>query len=126
MHEIRERAYTVPSETIESIRMARVAQGVDAMDGVVFVDANGAQVEAADASYVLLTQDRFRELAAGRLLDAAMEHDRRAVAAELRDATMLKDMARALAPDPLGPAKLVKLGRKERRAEERRRRRGGR
>lgn len=123
MHETRERAYTVPSETIESIRMARVAQGVDAMDGVVFVDANGAQVEAADASYVLLTQDRFRELAAGRLLDAAMEHDRRVVAAELRDAAMLKDMARALAPDPLGP---VKLGRKERRAEERRRRRGGR
>lgn len=123
MHETRERAYTVPSETIESIRMARVAQGVEAMDGVVFVDANGAQVEAGDASYVLLTQDRFRELAAGRLLDAAMEHDRRVVAAELRDATMLKDMARALAPDPLGPAK---LGRRERRAEERRRRRGGR
>lgn len=123
MHETRERAYTVPSETIESIRMARVAQGVEATDGVVFVDANGAQVEAADASYVLLTQDRFRELAAGRLLDAAMEHDRRAVAAELRDATMLKDMARALVPNPLGP---VKLGRKERRAEERRRRRGGR
>lgn len=123
MHETRERAYTVPSETIESIRMARVAQGVEAMDGVVFVDANGAQVEAVDASYVLLTQDQFRELAAGRLLDAAMEHDRRAVAAELRDATMLKDMARALAPDPLGPAR---LGRKERRAEERRRRRGGR
>lgn len=123
MHETRERAYTVPSETIESIRMARVVHGVEATDGVVFVDANGAQVEAGDASYVLLTQDRFRELAAGRLLDAAMEHDRRAVAAELRDAAMLKDMARALAPDPLGP---VKLGRKERRAEERRRRRGGR
>ena len=45
------------------------------------------------------------------------------VPADQRNDEQRQDMAAKLAPDPLGP---VKLGRKERRAEERRRRRGGR
>lgn len=112
-------------------------------DGVTFMDRTGMlRAELGESDFVLLTRERFMELASGRLLDVARGPDRRtmrALAAELhglRDVAeeqthvltvdlggeTLRDMAAKLAPDPLGP---VKLGRKERRAEDRRRRRRG-
>lgn len=106
------------------------------VDDLMFISASGRKTSIDGASYVLLTRERFIGLMharlteldpsppgeAKRLLDMAMEHDRRPATVQLNNVAV-RDMARALAPDPLGP---VKLGRKERRAEERRRRRGGR
>lgn len=106
------------------------------VDDLMFISASGRKTNIHGASYVLLTRERFIGLMharlteldpsppgeAKRLLDMAMKYDRRPATVRL-DNVAVRDMAHALVPDPLGP---VKLGRKERRAEERRRRRGGR
>lgn len=85
-------------------------------EGVTFIDADGRKTDMGGASYVLLTRDRFTELAHGRLTELAPPSI---------DATV-KSMRAMLneshyPPDPERP-----LNRAERRAKGRRLRRGGR
>lgn len=85
-------------------------------EGVTFIDADGRKTDMGAASYVLLTRDRFTELAHGRLTELAPPSTD----------VVVKHMRVTLddsyyPPDPERP-----LNRAERRAKGRRLRRGGR
>ena len=85
-------------------------------EGVTFIDADGRKTDMGGASYVLLTRDRFTELAHGRLTELAPPSTN-AVVKHMRAAL---DESR-YPPDPERP-----LNRAERRAKGRRLCRGGR